>query len=131
MLTSLNYYQKMSSLSRNSCAKAFGNWSRGKNFRPKKPRDVQRPPPPASLGVKNNKPRQKLLVLIKRNLVVSDSYVIVRGGSRKSGTKGLLEGGSIYAQKNVFLILSTRRNAEGVGALSTTPVNLPLPVVVR
>ena len=25
----------MSSLSRNSCAKAFGNWSRGENFRPK------------------------------------------------------------------------------------------------
>ena len=89
------------------------------------------PPPPASLGVKNNKPWQSLLVLIKRKLVVSDSYVIVRGGSGKSGTKGLLEGGSIYAQKNVFLILSTRRNAEGVGALSTTPVNLPLPVVVR
>ena len=28
----------MSSLSRNSCAKVFGNWSRGENFRPKKPR---------------------------------------------------------------------------------------------
>ena len=28
----------MSSLSRNSCAEAFGNWSRRENFRPKKPR---------------------------------------------------------------------------------------------
>ena len=38
----------MSSLSRNSCAKAFGNWSRGKNFRPKIPRgaSLTSPPPP-------------------------------------------------------------------------------------
>ena len=70
----------MSSLSRNSCAKAFGNWSRGKSFRLKKLRGgrvrrttnhshfgsttltltqtltltltLQRTPPPASLRVK-------------------------------------------------------------------------------
>ena len=42
----------MSSLSRNSCAKAFGNWSRGENFRPKKPRGCSTNPPPASLRVK-------------------------------------------------------------------------------
>ena len=41
----------MSSLSRNSCAKAFGNWSRGKNFRLKKSGGVQQTPP-ASLRVK-------------------------------------------------------------------------------
>ena len=44
----------MSSLSRNSCAKVFGNWSRGKNFRVKNTRGggAQRTPPPASLRVK-------------------------------------------------------------------------------
>ena len=41
----------MSSLSRNSCAKAFGNWSRAKNFRLKNPRGVSTNPPPASLKV--------------------------------------------------------------------------------
>ena len=35
----------MSSLSRNSCAKAFGNWSRGENFRLKKPRGGSTDPP--------------------------------------------------------------------------------------
>ena len=34
----------MSLLSRNRCANAFGNWSRGKNFRPKKPRGSTNPP---------------------------------------------------------------------------------------
>ena len=45
----------MSSLSRNSCEKAFGNWSSGKHFRLKKPRGGGRgstnPPLPASLRV--------------------------------------------------------------------------------
>ena len=50
MMTSLNYCQKMSSLSKNSCAKAFGNWSKGKKFRLKKPRGGSTNPP-ASLRV--------------------------------------------------------------------------------
>ena len=42
----------MSSLSRNSWAKAFGNWSRGENFRPKIPRGGGvNEHPPASLRV--------------------------------------------------------------------------------
>ena len=40
----------MCSLSMNSCAKAFWQFSRGKNFRLKN-RGVQRAPPPASLRV--------------------------------------------------------------------------------
>ena len=64
----------MSSLSRNSCAKAFGNWSRGKNFRPEKPRKrgggFVEPLPPASL-------RDKVLVVI---------VVIVRLANQRADT---------------------------------------------
>ena len=63
MMTSLNQCQKISSLSRNSCAKAFGNSSRGKNFRLKIPR-----------GGSTNPPCQFNLVVVKnRNIKVSYS----------------------------------------------------------
>ena len=37
-VTSFNQYQKMCLQTRNSCAKAFDNWSRSKNLKPKKSR---------------------------------------------------------------------------------------------
>ena len=60
----------MSSLSMNSCAKAFGNWSRGKNFRQKKTeRGVQRaPPPPASLRESCNP------ILLREKIIKSSAY---------------------------------------------------------
>ena len=53
IVTSLNLDQKMSYQTKNSCAKAFGNWLRNKNLRPKKSRGVRltSPPPLCLLGL--------------------------------------------------------------------------------
>ena len=67
----------MSSLSRNSCAKAFGNWSRGKNFSLKKPRGVNEPPPPTNLRAKIVSGNYTLHRLMYNQCLLNERMILV------------------------------------------------------
>ena len=75
-MTSSKLCQKMCSQTRNSCAKAFDNQARSKNFKPKKSRGGQfdRPPPPPpsrllGLNINLNVSLSHKFLFLKRNFI--------------------------------------------------------------
>ena len=82
----------MSQQTKNSCAKAFGNWSRNKNFKSKKLRGVKITPPPMPSRV-NILLRLWILRLVLKQEVIL--YLMALTLTLTPGTAG-------RAGKNVF-----------------------------